>query len=50
MNLPAQVDSPLNDWIERNGLVDSVDDLSGDQESAAARAGSGKGKKSKSAA
>jgi hypothetical protein len=50
VNLPAQVDSPLNDWIERNGLVDSVDDLSGDQESAAARAGSGKGKKSKSAA
>jgi hypothetical protein len=32
------------------GVVPSVDDLSGDQESAAARAGSGKGKKSKSAA
>lgn len=22
VNLPAQVDAPLNDWIERNGLVD----------------------------
>lgn len=22
VNLPAQVDTPLNDWIERNGLVD----------------------------